>query len=276
MSVQSMMTDKSRGTGYWQQLTDNSIKGLEYDPLLAEQYRQVHLNLLARWADVRPGQAVLKTDLFAEAMSPTRAFFWDMLKTFDNVTGIDLSGDIVSRAEKNALKYAPGSSATYMACDVRRMPFGSNSFDLIFSDSTLDHFARIEDIDIALSELQRVLKPAGTLIITLDNKNNLTEPLFRLWLAFGLSPFFIGKTYSIKELHRALDRVGLRIIDSTAIIHNPRFFTKAVITVLRKMGGGRFDRLVRQGLTLLDRLENTGIKYMTAQFIAVKAVKEPE
>jgi SAM-dependent methyltransferase len=268
-----MMMHKNSKAGYWDQLAKSTANKQEFDQLLAEQYRQVHLNLIARWAGVTAGQAVLKTDLFAEALSPSRAFLWDMLKTYSLVTGIDVSETITLQARMNAAKYAPDSSAAYVHCDVRQMPFTSDSFDLIVSDSTLDHFSHTEMIDIALSEFQRVLKPGGTLIITMDNKGNLTEPLFRLWIGLGLAPFFIGKTYSIRELQRALAKAGFRVIASTAIIHNPRFFTKAIIALLRKIGHNRFDRLIRRGLSLLDGLENSKIKYLTAQFIAVKAVK---
>jgi ubiquinone/menaquinone biosynthesis C-methylase UbiE len=189
------------------------------------------------------------------------------------LVGIDISGSTTSRASVNTTKYASDSLAAYINCDVRQLPFDGNSFDSIVSDSTLDHFTRTEDIDVALSEFKRILKPGGTLIITLDNKGNLTEPLFRLWIGLGLSPFFIGKTYTIGELHRALARAGLQVTASTAIIHNPRFFTKVIIAILRKIGHTRFDRIIKRGLAFLDGLENSRIKYLTAQFIAVRAVK---
>lgn len=267
------MTGKNDEAGYWAQLTKRMANGQDYDRLLAEQYRQVHLNLLARWADVTAGQVVLKTDLFAEALSPSRAFLWDMLKTNNSIIGIDVSGATTSRARMNTVKYAPDSLATYVNCDVRQLPFTGNSLDLIVSDSTLDHFTHTEEIEIALSEFNRILKPGGTLIITMDNKGNLTEPLFRLWIGLGLASFFIGKTYSVRELHQALAKAGLRVIASTAIIHNPRFFTKVIIAFLRKIGHTRFERSIRRVLAFLDGLENSQTKYLTAQFIAVKAVK---
>ena len=63
------MMDRNYKTGYWEQLSPKMVKGQDFDQLLAGQYRQVHLNLLAKWADVTAGQIVLKTDLFAEALS---------------------------------------------------------------------------------------------------------------------------------------------------------------------------------------------------------------
>ncbi|MFC1958333.1 methyltransferase domain-containing protein [Chloroflexota bacterium] len=247
--------------------------GQNFDELLAEQYRQVHLNLLTKWVDITSGQTVLKTDLFAEALCPSRAFLWDMLKINANVIGIDISTEISSEAKTRAAHYAPNSLAAYITCDVRQLPFASNSFNLIVSDSTLDHFRHKNEIVTALFELSRILKPGGTLFITMDNKGNLTEPLFRLWIRFRLAPFYIGKTYSIGELKQALVQAGLRIMESTAIIHNPRFFTKLIVTVLHRIEPTRFNQWINKLINLLDSLENRKTKYLTAQFIVVKAVK---
>ena len=267
------MTGKNYGPKYWGHFAGKMANGQHFDEALAEQYRRVHLNLVARWADATNSQTVLKTDLYAEALCPSRAFLWDILKRNSNVVGIDISAEITSRARTNTAQYAAGSSAEYITCDIRQLPFADNSFDLIISDSTLDHFTRKTEIVTALSELSRVLEPGGTLIITMDNKANLTEPLFRLWIRLGLAPFFIGETYSIRELKQALAKTGLCVKDSTAIIHNPRLVTKKVIALLRKVEPTRFNHLIRSLLNILDSLENRKIKYLTAQFIAVKAVK---
>ena len=197
-----------------------------FDELLAEQYRRVHLNLLNRWGGIDGAWRILKTDLFAEAVQPYRAFFWDLLKANTSVVGIDISPSLTSGARSEEAARSPGASAEYASCDVRHLPFASNSFDLIVSDSTLDHFSDEEDIMTALLELSRVLKPGGNLVITMDNKGNITEPLFRLWIYLGLSDFYIGKTYSNRELREALTAAGLSVVDTTAIIHNPRFFTR--------------------------------------------------
>ncbi len=45
--------------------------------------------------------------------------------------------------------------------------------------STLDYFHRKEEIASSLVELSRVIKPGGTLVITMDTKNNIAELLFR-------------------------------------------------------------------------------------------------
>jgi ubiquinone/menaquinone biosynthesis C-methylase UbiE len=158
-------------------------------------------------------------------------------------------------------------------CDVRKLPFADQAFDLIVSDSTLDHYQSKADIEISLKELVRVLRPGGTLIITLDNGSNFTEPLFRLWIALGLSPFYIGKTYTIKELEKVLTRMGMSVIDRAALIHNPRFFAKFISAVLHKIQPHRAKDRVKKLLDFFDNLGNKKTRYLTAQFIGIKAVK---
>jgi SAM-dependent methyltransferase len=258
---------------YWDQVAQKRGDRQDFDELLAEQYRRVHLNLLDRWANINSSQVVLKTDLFAEAMHPHRAFLWCILSQVGHVVGIDISGTIARRAKARAGERAPNTRAEFVHCDVRRLPFAGDSFHLIISDSTLDHFHHKSDIATGLTELSRVLKPGGTLIITLDNRGNLTEPLFRLWTSLGLYRVFVGHTYTIGELKRALVGANLKVVESTAIIHNPRFFARGIITLLRRLAPGRFDRWIRKFLFFLDSLDQRRTKYLTGLFIAAKAVK---
>jgi len=267
------MTSNNIEPQYWGHLATKMADGQDLDEALAEQYQYIHFDLITRWVDITTSQTILKTDLFAEALCPQRAFLWDILKRTSNITGMDISAKITSLAKNNAAQYAAGSSAEYITCDIRRLPLADTSFDLIVSDSTLDHFSNKAEIITALSELWRILKPGGTLIITMDNKGNITEPLFRLWILLGLAPFFIGETYSIRELKKALSKEGFFVKDCTAIIHNPRLITKKMIVFLRKVAPARATLWIRKLLNVLDRLENKRTKYLTSQFIAVKALK---
>ena len=258
---------------YWDIKVRKTPVGQDYDALLAEHYQRTHMNLLARWAHFTNGQAILKTDLFAEAVCPSRSFLWEILRLGGNLIGIDISAEICKRVKQMAVSYALDKSPEFIPCDVRNLPFASNSFELIISDSTLDHFKNKDDVVISLKELVRTLKPGGTLIITLDNGSNFTEPLFRLWIRLGLAPFFIGQTYSIRELKQALVKIGMQIVDETAIIHNPRFFTKMIVAMLRRTFPRQCKRWTETLLNYFDSLENKRTKYLTALFIAVKATK---
>jgi SAM-dependent methyltransferase len=273
MLMNSKTGNFGQDSKYWDSVPGRTPSGQHYDAMLADHYRNTHLKLLERWTGSQSFSSVLKTDLFAEAVCPSRSFTWEMLRQFDRLTGIDISCDICGKAKEQALLNAAAYPLETVNCDVRKLPFAGNSFDLVISDSTLDHFALKADIDRALQELMRVVKPGGTLIVTMDNGGNVTEPLFRLWIALGLAPFFIGKTYSMRELCDAIARTGLAVAEKATIVHNPRFFTKLMVTILRKIQPGQADNRIKRLLDYFDSLETKTARYLTAQYIAVKAVK---
>lgn len=244
--------------------------------ILAEHKKKTHLSLLARWADLKGSARILKTDLFEEASGPDQ-FLFDLGRKDNSVIGIDISGEIVAQAKRHAGEHGVDSSR-YLCCDVRYLPLKGNSIDLIISDSTLDHFSTVKDIHISLKELARTLRVNGTLIITMDNKRNLTYPpyiVIRLWMKLGLAPYFIGRTLSLSELRRVLEQEGLSVKESTAIFHypHPDGLVRWAERFLHKMSRGRLDSAIRRGLALLDGLERKRTRYLTGRYIAVKAVK---
>lgn len=252
-----------------------SLKGYSNE-LLAEHKRNTYLGLIARWADVTSSQKILKTDLFAEAFTQEQ-FLFEMPQTNSNVVAIDISGEIVAAAKNQASQHKVDASE-YLCCDVRHLPIQSNSIDLIISDSSLDHFPSEEDITIALQELARVLRIGGVLILTIDNKSNLTYPPYiftRLWMRLRLSPYFIGKTLSFTRLRNVLEEIGLNVAESTAILHypHPDGLVRWIENFLRKVSKGKLDNAIRKTLAYLEQLERRKIKFLTGRYLAVKAVK---
>ncbi len=244
--------------------------------ILAEHKRNTYLALIAGWADVASSRRILKTDLFAEAFGPEEYLF--QLKPPEGIVGIDVARNIVSQAGKQAVA-SDTDSSRYLCCDVKHLPFKDNSFDLIISDSTLDHFPEEQDIVDSIKELGRVLRPGGSLILTIDNKSNLTYPpfiMFRLWMKLGLAPYYIGRTLSRSKMKQAIEGSGMYIAESTAIFHypHPDGLVRLAERLVRKLGRGRLDNLVRRTLAFTDRLGQKRSRYLTGRYLAIKAVKE--
>jgi SAM-dependent methyltransferase len=244
--------------------------------LLGEQKRKTYIDLITRWAKLTAGQRILKTDLFAEAFG-VEQFFFDIISAKSNVVGIDVSIEIVAEA-KNQARSRRLDAGYYLCCDVKKLPLLDSSIDLIISDSTLDHFPTEAEIITALAELGRVLKGGGTLILTIDNKGNLTYPpyfLIRLWMKMGLAPYFIGRTLSLSHLRRTLKENGLNIEEITAILHypHPDGLVRWLERSLRFLSRGKLDNAIRKWLASLNRLEGSRIKYLTGRYLAVMAVK---
>jgi ubiquinone/menaquinone biosynthesis C-methylase UbiE len=74
------------------------------------------------------------------------------------LTGIDLSADMVAAANRNLSRF--GARATACVGDVADLRFPDQSFDLIVSSFSLHHW---DDPESAISELARVLRPGGRL-----------------------------------------------------------------------------------------------------------------
>lgn len=81
-----------------------------------------------------------------------------------NIDKFDVGLDISTREIKKAQK-----SRSYKKCvvgDVYNLPFPDNSFQTVFSNSTIEH---LNNLEAGLSEVSRVLKPKGQLIITVPS-----------------------------------------------------------------------------------------------------------
>ncbi len=72
------------------------------------------------------------------------------------LTGIDLSADMIAAATRNLEPF--GTRASAHVGDVTNLPLQDRSFDLIVSSLSLHHW---DDPDAAVPELARVLRPGG-------------------------------------------------------------------------------------------------------------------
>jgi SAM-dependent methyltransferase len=250
---------------------DGTVRGLDarthyLDAFLGQLKRRVHLNLIERWHALSVAGRILKTDLFEEAIGPD-AYLSDLGTKAARVVGMDVSPAAAQRAHRRF------PTCSVVAADARALPFHNACFALIISPSTLDHFAAPADLTVSLRELARVLEPGGCLIITLDNRQNLFDPLLRLAGRLGLVPYYLGRSYTERELRNELERTGFVVEDMTAILHNPRLTAVGAVALARKLNWPPLTRLVQRGLIRAQGLERTRWRYYTGSFVAAKAVR---
>ena len=72
-------------------------------------------------------------------------------------------------------------TGSYVAADSAQLPFRAGVFDLIVSNHSLEHLARLE---VSVSEIGRVLKPSGALYIAVPDAATLTDRIYR-WMGRG-------------------------------------------------------------------------------------------
>ena len=121
------------------------------------------------------GCRLLKSDLWDEAKN-TRILQWAAARGA-RVFGVDLSSAVVGQA-RAAFGTTPLRASV---ADVRRLPFGDDSFDAIYSMGTIEHFAESE---AALVEMIRVLRPGGRIVLGVPNRH---DPFGRPMLVAALS-----------------------------------------------------------------------------------------
>lgn len=255
-------------SAYWDCAQAHLEKQGHYlDAFRGEMKRQAHLALVARWGNVAREGRALKTDLFEEAFGPD-AFLLDLNQR--TIVGVDISPNVTRRA------YArdPQRRAQYVVADVRQLPFASESFTLIVSPSTLDHFADPQDLARSLRELARLLEHGGRLIVTLDNRQNVFDPLMRAAVRLGWMPYALGHSHTIDDLRATLERIGLRVEGTTAILHNPRLVATAAMLVANRLGWRWLIRFVQRTLWAAQRFEGTRWQYYTGSFIAAVGVRQ--
>jgi SAM-dependent methyltransferase len=251
-----------RGGGAW----DSVLEG--WEPSRGERFLRAYSDAvngaLARaWLPRGDGLRVLKTDLFDEAVGA--GVYPALRERAGRVVGIDVSPAVLeaARARYPELEAREG--------DVRRLDFADGSFDAVFSNSTLDHFATLDDAEAGLRELRRVLVPGGRLLVTLDNganplvaaRNALPDALLR---RLRLVPYPTGATCGPRRLSRLLAAAGFELEASRAVMHFPRLLARAAAAP-----GRPATPTVLRAVLAFERLGQAPTRYLTGQFVAASA-----
>jgi SAM-dependent methyltransferase len=229
----------------------------------------LYLDLLDRWRLGSGSRRALKTDLFDEAVGEGLVF--QLARPAALPLGID-SSLAVTRAAANA-----DESLRPSVADLRHLPFRDGSIDLVLSNSTLDHFESVREIEVSLRELARVVSRDGQLILTLDNPSN---PLIRLrnrlplsWLRrTGLVPYFVGATLGLRELETALQRVGFEVRRTGFLMHCPRVLAVPAAARLRDAPEATRLRFLRR-LMRWEAMSSWPSARFSGHYVAVSAVR---
>lgn len=230
----------------------------------------VNRRLLRRWLPPAPVARLLKTDLFDEAAT---GGLHNLLKERATlVVGMDLSAVTAREARRRA----DGLTAT--RADARALPFADAAFDVIVSNSTLDHFESRDEIVASLRELRRILKPGGQLILTLDNLANpvvaVRNAIPFAWLKrLGIMRYFVGVSCGPRGMRKLLIESGWRIEEMDAVLHCPRFFSIQVGEWLYRRAGAAAQRRYLDTLLKFEGLARWPTCYLTGYFVAARAVR---
>lgn len=254
----------TKSSTYWNSI-GTDLKKISENGLRAYS-DEVNKALINRWAPTNK-EHILKTDLFDEACSCGLYPF--LQEKAIQVTGIDVADEIVKKAQ---MKYP---RLLGKVCDIRKLDLETNTFDLVISNSTLDHFDNKRDILTSLQEIWRVMKPGGELIISFDNIVNpmvFVRNFFpgQIFHRLGIVPYYVGETFTPKELQTALQKTKFQIIEIDAVMHFPRvlipFLTKGYASERSHL------RFLRTFLAW-EKLTHLPTRFFTGYYTAAKAIK---
>jgi ubiquinone/menaquinone biosynthesis C-methylase UbiE len=127
-----------------------------------------------------------------------------------SLVGIDVVKKTVDWANKHWQK---NGKMRFMIADAHKLPFKSQTFDLVFALEVLEH---VFDPHLVLSEVKRVLKNNGYAIFLVPSDNLLFQAIWFVWLKF----YPRGKiwrethiqTYRNNYLTKISKEVGFKIV----------------------------------------------------------------
>jgi len=252
---------------YWDAAAQRLLER-QLDTLWRAHSDAVNIAFLERWLPVNSVQLLLKTDLFDEALG--QGPYPLLTSRAERVVGMDLARPIL----KTATSRYPKLLAT--GADARQLPFADSVFDLIVSNSTLDHFDSLADMAASLRELQRVLRPGGDILLTIDNRANpiiwLRNVLpFRLLNRLGLVPYRFGATCGPSHLRWILVGLGFEVLETTAVLHCPRVLAVKLAQLLEQRTSCAIQQRFLRRLMSFEYLAHWPTRFLTGHFIAVRA-----
>lgn len=119
------------------------------------------------------------------------------------VVGIDPSLYAVSAAQRVARQLH--LSGSFIVSDARHLPFRSDSFEVVFSYSVLQHFAK-SDVELALVETQRVLTGDGLCMVQLPNVYGVRNLYHQARRGFREGREFDVRYWTPRELRETFTR----------------------------------------------------------------------
>jgi len=166
---------------------------------------------------------------------PVDELFW--VNLVEEWHALDINELAIKVARKLASEALPSqlySKLKFMAGDATKMDLENECYDVVASFSAIDHIPGKENRMKAISEMCRVLKTDGYLVVTVPNKWDVIYSYRSNKLQKkGKAIFGYEYQFSPWELKRMLTINGLKIIDCASTAFNPYCYFDRLLKKLK-------------------------------------------
>lgn len=219
---------------YFQGRIDHWREVYEREDLDGLIYRGRHLAVLAMVSklELPPGSHVLEVGCGAGLTTVTLA------RRGYIVTAADTVDEMLDLTRQTAIAAGVETAVRTCRTNAQSLSFDPNLFDLAVAIGVIPW---VEDPEVALTEIARVLKPGGYAVVTNDNQWCLTHILdprcfpglrsFRWkiadglrWMGLPVKPRPLFRRYTTSQLDKFLARAGLGKIESMTLGFGPFTF----------------------------------------------------
>lgn len=142
-----------------------------------------------------------------------------MAKQGCKIYGIDMTEKAIETAESISEEY----DCDFQVGNAEELPYDSNMFNKVVSVCALEHF---ENDEKALKEINRVLKPGGILVLTVDSFTY--KGIDKELQEKHKNNCYVVNYYSVSQLTKKLEKYGFKVEESKYFINSPissYFFT---------------------------------------------------
>lgn len=143
----------------------------------------------------------------------------------------DLPDAVAYDLSMGRLRYLRQSNKLLVCGDVRALPFKDNTFDIAIFSNVIEH---VQGDDSILSEINRILKIGGTLIVATPDYGKITwriiEPLYDMVKLKGSYKKAHVSKYDLTSLSKTLEDSGFQIVHKKYIF-NSELVVKAMKNV---------------------------------------------
>lgn len=158
------------------------------------------------------------------------------------VNGVDFSEIPLRKARENVKLARLQDKITFESADILSLPFTENRFDYVLCWGVLMH---IPDVNEAINELYRVLKPGGFLIVSEGNMYSLQAIIFRALERFLKKEKTEKRCTEAGLEYRTKTSAGVLFIRHANIRALIKIFERSGFTLQRRVAG-QFTELYRR------------------------------